>query len=80
MQDFQATVGNLAEIFLKPENKNRGKRLSPRHMLKIDLSVGTVTVPQNGDRKNKAAFKDIGPALFKGSFASMVQNILFYLL
>lgn len=69
---LQVQVGDLVEVFVNRDRKKNCNWLTPRSVLEIYRSSGTLTVFGSMGRTLKAAIKSAGMALEEDSFSSMV--------
>lgn len=63
------------EAYHKTYKDKRGKRLTTRAVLKIDLESGSTAVPVSSGRTMKAACEDVRATLVEDSFALKVDSI-----
>lgn len=59
--DIHPAPSDVVEIYVKQENKKRGKWSSPKTVLSYDRTRSTVTVPGASGRTIRAATEDIRP-------------------
>lgn len=71
--DFTITSGDLVDIFIKSDKIKRGCRLSPRKVLSIDPSSGTITFPNGSGNTMRAAVEDVRPSITTDDLTAMVR-------
>ena len=67
-------IGDLVQVFIKDGKAKRGSWSSPRAVLSIDSTSGTLTIPGRAGKTISAAVEDVRAARVDSDLTAMIQE------
>lgn len=76
LQPSQFRVGDLVQVFVKRGHQKRGKWLSPRQIINIDIEAGMLSVPGSAGHTINVALENARAAHLSSEITLMIQDAI----